>query len=240
MMANDKENMMTARDLIKRKQYTEARAILTTINHPTAQEWIGRIDSISPKQSEQPAKDPYWEKLEKSEAKTETPARNPFLVWMMALIGGLVAIGVVAALLILADQIFNVNEFLLTSRERYSRIGSMAIGMVAGVVLSFIVRFASGAANIFIGLFNIPLSLITLVIAHYGIFYLDFENRAGLSPLAPTITAAYSQYLGNIEGQAVFVYGTIAVFAAFMAAAVGSQTEEQLRRNAERASRRRK
>ncbi len=37
-----------ARELIQAKQYDEARAILKTINHPMAAEWIDKIDALSP------------------------------------------------------------------------------------------------------------------------------------------------------------------------------------------------
>lgn len=37
-----------AKELIKEKQYDEARAILKTIDHPTAREWEARIDKLSP------------------------------------------------------------------------------------------------------------------------------------------------------------------------------------------------
>jgi|GEM_PF-4796366 len=43
-----KERMTTARDLIREKQYDQARAILVTIDHPKAEEWLAKIDQISP------------------------------------------------------------------------------------------------------------------------------------------------------------------------------------------------
>ncbi len=47
-----KAKMEAARELIKEKQYDEARAILRTVNHPLAAEWIAKIDAISsPKHS---------------------------------------------------------------------------------------------------------------------------------------------------------------------------------------------
>jgi len=43
-----KEQMLKARELIKRKRYDEARAILKKINHPKAKEWLAKIDKIAP------------------------------------------------------------------------------------------------------------------------------------------------------------------------------------------------
>jgi hypothetical protein len=43
-----KAKMEAARELIKDKHYKEARAILQTVDHPTAKEWIAKIDAISP------------------------------------------------------------------------------------------------------------------------------------------------------------------------------------------------
>jgi len=48
--------MEAARELIGEKKYAEARAVLITVNHPTAAEWVARIDAISaPKRSGVPA-----------------------------------------------------------------------------------------------------------------------------------------------------------------------------------------
>jgi hypothetical protein len=43
-----KAKMEAARELIKDKHYKEARAILQTVDHPTAKEWIAKIDAIAP------------------------------------------------------------------------------------------------------------------------------------------------------------------------------------------------
>ncbi|PJF39620.1 MAG: hypothetical protein D6737_00610 [Chloroflexi bacterium] len=44
--------MIEARNLIKQKRYQEARAILVHIDHPTAKEWIAKIDRAAAKQSQ--------------------------------------------------------------------------------------------------------------------------------------------------------------------------------------------
>lgn len=41
-----KAKMEAARELIQEKKYDEARAILRTVDHPLATEWLGKIDDI--------------------------------------------------------------------------------------------------------------------------------------------------------------------------------------------------
>lgn len=43
-MSEVRDQMQQARELIEQGRFTEARALLQTINHPKAQEWIARID----------------------------------------------------------------------------------------------------------------------------------------------------------------------------------------------------
>jgi hypothetical protein len=43
-----KERFAQARTHIEAKQYNEARAILKTINHPTALKWLQKIDELDP------------------------------------------------------------------------------------------------------------------------------------------------------------------------------------------------
>lgn len=47
-MSTPKNKMDMARELIKAKDYDAARAILRTVNHPTAAEWVSKIDKLSP------------------------------------------------------------------------------------------------------------------------------------------------------------------------------------------------
>lgn len=48
VMATVKEKMQRARELVKAKNYDEARQILETIDHPKATEWLNKIDTMSP------------------------------------------------------------------------------------------------------------------------------------------------------------------------------------------------
>jgi len=49
-----KQKMLEARELIQQKRYDEARAILKTVDHPTAQEWLVKLDTVAPR------KVPLW------------------------------------------------------------------------------------------------------------------------------------------------------------------------------------
>ncbi len=46
-----KEKMNRARGLIQAKRYDEARAILVTVDHPVARQWLDRLDKIAPAQT---------------------------------------------------------------------------------------------------------------------------------------------------------------------------------------------
>lgn len=43
-----KAKMQAAKELIEAKKYQEARALLKTVDHPTAQLWLARLDAMSP------------------------------------------------------------------------------------------------------------------------------------------------------------------------------------------------
>ncbi|MBZ0321402.1 MAG: hypothetical protein K8L91_33630, partial [Anaerolineae bacterium] len=43
-----REALLEARELIKAKRYDEARFILKSIDHPTAKEWLAKLDQIAP------------------------------------------------------------------------------------------------------------------------------------------------------------------------------------------------
>jgi hypothetical protein len=47
-MATAKERMAEASRLIKQKDYVGARRILKQINHPTAQQWLDKLDEVDP------------------------------------------------------------------------------------------------------------------------------------------------------------------------------------------------
>jgi uncharacterized protein YoxC len=49
-----KERMLEARQLIQQKRYDEARKILKTVDHPTAREWMRKLDADAPR------KTPLW------------------------------------------------------------------------------------------------------------------------------------------------------------------------------------
>src|SRR5688572_6498153 len=43
-----KVKMQAASELIKEKRYDEARALLEQVDHPTAREWLHKLDQLSP------------------------------------------------------------------------------------------------------------------------------------------------------------------------------------------------
>jgi len=50
-----KEQFQYARELIENQQYDEARQLLYTIEHPSAQNWLARVDEMDPPQVQEPA-----------------------------------------------------------------------------------------------------------------------------------------------------------------------------------------
>ncbi len=45
---SSKNKMLEARDLIQAEKFDEARAILQDIDHPTAREWLDKLNQVSP------------------------------------------------------------------------------------------------------------------------------------------------------------------------------------------------
>ena len=43
-----RDQMLRAKELIQSKQYSEARAILETVDHPTAKQWLDKLNEIAP------------------------------------------------------------------------------------------------------------------------------------------------------------------------------------------------
>jgi hypothetical protein len=47
-VATIQQQFIAARDLLTAKRYAEARALLIQIDHPTAKQWLARLDQIAP------------------------------------------------------------------------------------------------------------------------------------------------------------------------------------------------
>jgi predicted negative regulator of RcsB-dependent stress response len=47
-----KERMMKAKQLIEAQRYDEAKAILMTVDHPTADKWLEKLNKYSTKKNE--------------------------------------------------------------------------------------------------------------------------------------------------------------------------------------------
>jgi hypothetical protein len=52
-----KAKLAAAKELIQEKRYAEARALLKTVNNPTAARWLERLDHIAPQSVTPPAHD---------------------------------------------------------------------------------------------------------------------------------------------------------------------------------------
>jgi hypothetical protein len=89
-----KQKMQAARDLIQQKKYDEARAILRTVRHPLAEEWLERLERISPETKSKRGRTAV-------SATAAPPRRSTSLLRVLLLL--LVLIGVIgaAALLLL-------------------------------------------------------------------------------------------------------------------------------------------
>lgn len=46
-----KKQMLRAKSLIQQNRYAEARTILKHINHPTAERWLDKLNTIAPESS---------------------------------------------------------------------------------------------------------------------------------------------------------------------------------------------
>jgi hypothetical protein len=93
-MMTTREKMEQAKSLIQQKRYDEARSVLRTVNHPLAQEWLGKIDKLDPPEAP-------WDILPPLEV--STPSREPdysvfalivlvlfFVAWLPGVIANLV------------------------------------------------------------------------------------------------------------------------------------------------------
>ena len=72
-----REAMLEARELIKAKRYDEARFILHSIDHPTAQEWLAKLDQIAPV-STTPDDNPFDNPFDSPFVSSPSSADNPF------------------------------------------------------------------------------------------------------------------------------------------------------------------
>lgn len=80
-MATQKELMESAKAYIQRKQYDDARRILLKIDHPTAKDWLLKLDELSPH-------------VMKHEEAWENPINR------MAMIAGLLIFGLILAVIV--------------------------------------------------------------------------------------------------------------------------------------------
>ncbi len=75
-MVTTEETLQAARDLIRRKCYDEARQLLIQVDHPTARNWLKKLDEIAPAQTPdaQPSPDAIIKPLASTSEVTPSPA----------------------------------------------------------------------------------------------------------------------------------------------------------------------
>ncbi len=97
-MASTKEQMLKARELIKAKKYDEARAILNKINHPTAKEWLAKLDNITPSKKSAKPGSASSKGSKKSASKASSGSTGRGLLLRVVVLVLIIALGVVAYL----------------------------------------------------------------------------------------------------------------------------------------------
>lgn len=164
---SEKEDMLRARDLIKAKRYDEARAILTTIDHPTARDWLDKISQLNSDPVVQPTVYADWQQpestaVEATRSHSRLPVLGVILLLLFAVVGG-VGVGVV---------------LLLSSRVVYLIFASV---MIAAVVGGWMVALAARLGKVRVAGVAFLFGLLTGVLI-YGTYrygqYLDERQIA--------------------------------------------------------------
>jgi|GEM_PF-2140719 len=106
MNDNTKRQMQQAKALIQQKRYDDARAILITVDHPKADVWLQRLNSIAPQ--EQPSQ---------QKSKSDTGRSNQ-AIKIALLVAGLVIIGLFAVFMVMDNQIVEQRvDAVIEARE---------------------------------------------------------------------------------------------------------------------------
>lgn len=212
------EQMREARDLIKAKRYTEARSILTGIDHPQAKQWLEHLDNIAAKGDAHQTTHPLLVEDEAPSAEV-----SPVIVpdepadvasYVTGVMGGLV--GAFIAGLIWA------GIAIVTDYE----IGYAAIGV--GVLAGGGVLLGAGRKR------GLPLQLIAIATSLVGLFlgkYLtavyiyrqvlieDFGeaivSEIGLGPLFTDVVGFFPDYLSATFEPIDILFIVLAIYAAW-------------------------
>ena len=81
-----REQLERARELLQQKQYPQARALLKTIDHPTALKWLAKLDEIAPERPVAPSFNPVSNEIRAANTVESPPRYKP---WNPNFIGGM-------------------------------------------------------------------------------------------------------------------------------------------------------
>ncbi len=193
-MATTKELMLQAQQLIRDRNYAEARRLLLTINHPKAKEWLERIDQIEPQPVQTTLTQPdsgssdWLQTMSRNEGITATapfpqkplePKRpqpairssSPVIVEEKTKLPFLGAIGLI---LVTAIGGFLIGGGLyLSSLEFYAIIASVAIaGGLGGGLMWLVIKATKVRDTFIVGILAFVFSLLA-----YGTYrYLEYDG----------------------------------------------------------------
>ena len=215
------EKMREARDLIKAKRYSEARAILVMVDDPKAQQWLDHLDRITPPAKSRQEEQPSWaqslrDDLEAGQGSStiQPDQEAAALTYIMAAIGGLVG-AVVGGIIWAAIAIIANLE-----------IGYVAIGV--GALAGWGVVMGTNRRK------GLPFQSIAVVTALFGLFvgkylaavffYRDVligefgeavVNEIGLGPLFTDVFQFFPDYLSASFEIIDILFVVIAIAAAW-------------------------
>ena len=245
-----RDKMLEARDLIQAKRYPQARALLVTIDHPKAYEWLQKLDDVEARDraastqvvhqrqtyaetmetrnpyAQQPVYDPIRDAAISSYSERDEKRTN-LLHIIGALIGGLLGATIGGAIWA-AVAYFTEYE-----------IGYIAIlvGLLAGV---FAVLFSGGRRGIPIQFIAVITALLGIVVGKYAAVYmigikiinvLSGQNVTAyifklVPPFDPEIISGIAQ---EIVAAIQPVDALFVILAAFAAIRIAASTREKRR-----------
>ena len=249
-----RDKMLEARDLIQAKRYPQARALLVTIDHPKAYEWLQKLDDVEARDraastqvvhsrqmsaetletrnpyAQQPVYDPIRDAAVSSYSEREEKRTNILHV-LLALIGGLVGATIGGA-------IWAAVVYFTEYEIGYIAI---AVGFLAGL---FAVLFSGGRRGIPIQLVAVLTALLGILVGKYaavymlGIKMINQETGQDLTadvfqlvpPFDPEIIRGVTEEIVAALQPIDALFVILAAFAAIrIAAAAGRSRQQKLR-----------
>jgi hypothetical protein len=224
----DRENLLKARSLIQARRYSEARAVLREIDHPTAWEWLAKLDRYPLDSQEQPAAPVSADGDSDDAEDAASRRRHPVLVALLLFIGGLLGLALAAGVLAWLGDYLSLDLFFRSDAAMRLRVPTAILtGMLTGMVVGAVIRLIGRAGGVGTALWTMLLTLLALVGGHFGALILG-SLRAGLveSPLDPAVIDLYAAYLGSVPGDSLIIYSAIILFALGMGWIIGAWGDE--------------